>query len=109
MLVTHMIDGGTLRVTVQQDLNVTNRAAAALQVEALVSAHRPDLVVFELPTDSPSPATLSAVARTRRMCQSIGIPFTLTGPVTSDRRLLDAAASGEARPRLLEFGARRDH
>ncbi|MGW7427970.1 hypothetical protein ACWGIN_00305 [Streptomyces sp. NPDC054861] len=109
MLVSHLIDDGTLHVKVQQDLNVTNRAAAALQVEALVSAHRPGLVVFELPSATPSPATLSAVARARRMCQSIGVPFSLTGPATSDRRLLETASAGEAAPRLLEFGARRDH
>ncbi|MFJ8668844.1 hypothetical protein [Streptomyces sp. NPDC093600] len=89
---------------IHQNLDVTNRAAAALQIEALVHAHRPAEVTVELPTSEPSPATLSAVARARRMCQSIGVSFALSGPGAppADR---DA---GQA-PQRLEFGARRDH
>ncbi|MEU3409053.1 hypothetical protein ABZ766_34605 [Streptomyces sp. NPDC006670] len=101
MLISHTLDRGTLRVEFLQDLDITNRAAAALQVEALVAAHRPDEVLLELPPGEPGPATLSAVARAQRMCRSMNVAFTVTGtavPVPEP--------SGEAGLRL-ESGARR--
>lgn len=98
MLLTHHIDVGTLHVTLHQGLDVTNRAAAALLIQALVDAHRPRAVVLALPGGPASAATMSAVARAKRMCDSLSIPFTLVhGPAermpVSRERL--AAAAGE--------------
>ncbi|MFF8277327.1 hypothetical protein ACF05T_14640 [Streptomyces lateritius] len=105
MLISHIAREGTLHVTLNQHLDITNRAAAALQIEALVYAHQPAEVTLELPAGETTPATLSAVARARRMCQSIGVPLTLTG---SGASLADRNA-GPASPRRLEYGARQDH
>ncbi|MEU9703336.1 hypothetical protein [Streptomyces sp. NPDC047981] len=97
MLLTHHIDVGTLRVTLHQGLDVTNRAAAALFIQALVDAHRPAAVVLDLPGGPASAATMSAVARAKRMCDSLSIPFTLFHRPTEralSREPL-AAAAGE--------------
>lgn len=98
MLLTHHIDAGTLRVTLHHGLDVTNRAAAALLIQALVDAHRPHAVVLDLPGDPPTAATLSAVARAKRMCDSLAIPLTLVhrpaDRVPPSRERL-AAAAGE--------------
>lgn len=82
MLISHTIESDVLRVKLLRDLDVTARAAAALEIEALVSAHRPGRVLVELATPTPSPASLSALARARRMCQSFGIPLSATGAGT---------------------------
>ncbi|MFI6150830.1 hypothetical protein [Streptomyces sp. NPDC051109] len=101
MLITHTLDRGTLRVKIQHELDITNRAAVALQIEALVAAHRPDHVLLELPTAQPSPATLSAMARAQRMCRSLNVAFAVTG---ADVRI--EGERGQAPPRL-DSGARR--
>ncbi|MEV6583260.1 hypothetical protein AB0M92_34455 [Streptomyces sp. NPDC051582] len=101
MLITHTLDRGTLRVKIHHELDITNRAAVALQIEALVAAHRPDQVLLELPTAQPSPATLSAMARAQRMCRSLNVAFTVTG---ADVQLQEAR--DQAPPRL-DSGARR--
>ncbi|MFD7081916.1 hypothetical protein [Streptomyces sp. NPDC059918] len=87
---------------IRHHLDITNRAAAALQIEALVAAHRPEEVIVELPNGKPSPATLSAVARAQRMCRSLNVAFTMTGADLRTR-----AAPKQDLPRL-ESGARRD-
>ncbi|WP_406859320.1 hypothetical protein ABZO31_03070 [Streptomyces sp. HUAS MG47] len=110
MIISHVFDGagdGVLRVTILRDLDITNRAAAALQIEALVSAHRPGSVVVELPAGTPSPATLSALARAQRMCQSLAIPLTATGPDASEPEPT-LESIGSPGTRRLMFGARRD-
>ncbi|MCT4353774.1 hypothetical protein M5362_11610 [Streptomyces sp. Je 1-79] len=100
MLLSHHIDAGTLRVTLKQDLDVTNRAAAALLLQALVDAHRPAAVVLELPAGPLTAATMSAVARARRMCDSLSVPLTLVHgpaePVTGSREPLAYGAVSEA-------------
>lgn len=101
MLITHTLDRGTLGVKIHHDLDITNRAAAALQIEALVAAHRPDRVLLELPTDEPSPATLSAMARAHRMCRSLNVAFTVTGADLHFQETRDQA------PARLDSGARR--
>lgn len=101
MLITHTLGRGTLRVKIHHDLDITNRAAAALQIEALVAAHRPDRVVLELPADGPSPATLSAMARAQRMCRSMDVAFAVTGADVHLREGRDQA------PARLDAGARR--
>ncbi|MFE2143555.1 hypothetical protein ACFXA3_17735 [Streptomyces sp. NPDC059456] len=102
MLVTHTLDRSTLRVKVHRDLDITNRAAAALQIEALVAANRPERVILELPTAEPAPATLSAVARAQRMCRSLNVAFTVTGAHVRLQETL-----GQDPARRLDSGARR--
>ncbi|KOV17571.1 hypothetical protein ADK91_02525, partial [Streptomyces sp. XY511] len=80
MVISHHIADGTLHVRILHELHVTDRAAAALQIESLVHAHRPERVTVELPSRSPSPMTFSALARAQRMCQSLGVPLAATAP-----------------------------
>ncbi|MFE2560194.1 STAS domain-containing protein [Streptomyces sp. NPDC059352] len=89
MLINHTVRHDVLHVTLHRDLDVTNRAAVALQVQALVQEHRPSRVIIAVPTAEPTPATLSALARAHRMCASLGIPLTLSGASARTRRLLD--------------------
>ncbi|WP_306326083.1 hypothetical protein [Streptomyces venezuelae] len=93
MLISHAVRHPVLHVTLHRDLDVTNRAAAALQIQALVQMHRPDRVVVAVPAADPTPATLSALARAHRMCASLGIPLALTGASTRTRRLLDTESA----------------
>lgn len=56
--------------------------------------------------------TFSALARARRMCQSLGIPLAATGPGEQEPLPLfghEAGAAGAAGPRSMEHGARHDH
>ncbi|MET9468445.1 hypothetical protein ABZY44_27390 [Streptomyces sp. NPDC006544] len=109
MLVSHHLTDDTLHVKIPHELDVTNRAAAALRIEALVHAHRPSRVTIELPGRAPSPMTLSALARASRMCQSLGIPLTATAPGERAPLPLLGHDAGTARPQWLEHGARHDH
>ncbi|MFE0650845.1 hypothetical protein ACFVZH_19885 [Streptomyces sp. NPDC059534] len=93
MLISHAVGEDVLHVTLHCDLDVANRAAAALQIQALVQAHRPARVVIELPAADPTPATISALARAHRMCASLSIPFSLAGASPRTRRLLDVNSS----------------
>ncbi|MER5713028.1 MULTISPECIES: hypothetical protein [unclassified Streptomyces] len=89
MLISHTVRHDILHVTLHRDLDVTNRAAVALQIQVLVQTHRPTRVVIAVPAADPTPATLSALARAHRMCGSLGIPVTLTGASARTSRLLD--------------------
>ncbi|MGC0334758.1 hypothetical protein RKD23_007748 [Streptomyces sp. SAI-170] len=109
MVVTHHITDGTLHVQLARELHVTDRAAAALQIEALVHAHFPERVTIALPTHDPSPMTFSALGRVHRMCQSLGIPLTATGPDGQVRPTPLGVASPTTPLRWLEHGARHDH
>ncbi|MFF4457320.1 hypothetical protein [Streptomyces goshikiensis] len=109
MNITHHITEGTLHVKVSHELDVTNRAAAALQIEALVHTHRPRRVTVVLPTRDPSPMTFSALARVQRMCQSLGVPLTATGPDGETQLSLFGNSTRATRPERLEHGARHDH
>ncbi|KOX36549.1 MULTISPECIES: hypothetical protein [unclassified Streptomyces] len=80
MLVSHALEDGTLHLRLLRELDVTSRAAAALEIEAIVSAYRPLRVFLEFPSPAPSPASYSALARARRMCASLGIALTVSGP-----------------------------
>ncbi|MFD7261489.1 hypothetical protein [Streptomyces sp. NPDC059874] len=109
MVISHHIAADTLHVKILHELDVTNRSAAALQIENLVHTHRPSQVAIELPTDAPSPMTFSALARTHRMCQSLGIPLTATGPGEQAAPLLLGRGAGADLPHWLEHGARHGH
>ncbi|MFF5707332.1 hypothetical protein ACFY7H_33325 [Streptomyces sp. NPDC012794] len=104
MLIHHVLDHGTLKVRIQGELDITNRAAAALRIEALVAAHRPARVLLELPTGDPTPATLSALARTQRMCRSLGVAFTVSDTHPPSQPIRTAGPAHR-----LEAGARHDH
>ncbi|MEU0404780.1 hypothetical protein ABZ318_32105 [Streptomyces sp. NPDC006197] len=90
MLISHAVRHDALHVTLHRDLDVTNRAAAALRIEALVQEHRPARVVIVVPSADPSPATFSALARAHRMCVGLGVPLTLSGANDRTRRFLEA-------------------
>ncbi|MFE6840179.1 hypothetical protein ACFVFI_35805 [Streptomyces sp. NPDC057705] len=109
MVISHHIAADTLHVKILQELSVTDRSAAALQIESLVQAHRPSQVTIELPSDAPSPMTFSALARAQRMCQSLGIPLTATGPGEHAPPILIGRGAGAGRPQWLEHGARHSH
>ncbi|NXY94637.1 hypothetical protein HYE82_09570 [Streptomyces sp. BR123] len=109
MVISHHIAESTLHVEIAQDLDVTNRAAAAFQIEALVHAHRPRQVAIHLPTNAPSPMTLSTLARTSRMCHGMGIPFTVTGPGGHPSLMPLGTTAGTDLPQPLEHGTRHDH
>ncbi|MFE0641679.1 hypothetical protein ACFW2Y_08715 [Streptomyces sp. NPDC058877] len=90
MLISHVLRHEVLHVALHRDLDVTNRAAAALQIQALVQEYRPVRVVIDVPTADPSPATLSALARAHRMCAGLGVPLVLNGASDRTCRLLEA-------------------
>ncbi|MEV5975137.1 hypothetical protein [Streptomyces sp. NPDC051921] len=82
MLVRHTVENGVLRVALLGDLDVSSRAAAALQIETLLHSHRPEQVRITLSTSDPSRASLSVLARARRLCEGLGIPLTVAGPAS---------------------------
>ncbi|MFJ8132371.1 hypothetical protein [Streptomyces hydrogenans] len=76
VLLAHHRDGDTLVVELRRELDVTTRAPAVLRIHALVAAHRPRRVRLRLSSEHPGPATLSALARARRLCDALGVPLT---------------------------------
>ncbi len=80
----HTVEDGVLHVTLPCDLDVTARAAATLEAQAPLYAHRPRLVRVQLDGPDPSPASLSTLARARRACEHLGIPLTVVGPAAAD-------------------------
>lgn len=98
MLISHDLDDGVLRLVPMCDLDVSARAAATLQAEALLYAYRLRHVELPLPTAAPSSASLGALARTRRLCDALGISLTRPFQPTAD----DSAphTSGGRDPRL---------
>lgn len=54
MLISHVFEDRVLHVTLLRDLDVAGRAAAALHIETLLSAHCPRHVRIQLPTTDPS-------------------------------------------------------
>ncbi|MGX1675366.1 hypothetical protein [Streptomyces sp. NPDC055400] len=87
MLISHSVDGDTLRVTLHHSVNVNTRTAAAVEIETLVHTHRPRHVTVQVPAGEPTPAMLSVVVRAHRMCKSLDIPLRLTGATTAAQRL----------------------
>ncbi|MER5960160.1 hypothetical protein [Streptomyces longhuiensis] len=90
MLISHSVDGDTLRLTVHHSIDVNTRAAAAVELEALVHTHRPRRVSVQVPAGEPTPATLSVIVRAHRMCKGLDIPLSLTGATTAAQRLFVA-------------------
>ncbi|MEU9862548.1 hypothetical protein AB0D99_16920 [Streptomyces sp. NPDC047971] len=96
MLITYAIEDGVLHVTLLRDLDISTRAAASLETEALVHAHHPRHVRVQLPTFDPSPASLSALTRARRLCEHLGIPLTVVGPAQTSAPEASPSAPGAA-------------
>jgi hypothetical protein len=90
MLISHSVDGDALHVTLHHNVDVTTRAAAAVEIEALIHAHRPRRVTVQVTAGEPTPAMLSVVVRAHRMCKSLDIPLSLTGATTAAQRLFTA-------------------
>ncbi|MGW6390279.1 hypothetical protein ACWFR1_07175 [Streptomyces sp. NPDC055103] len=81
MLIGHNVEDGVLHLEVLRDLDISSRAAATLEIEMLLFTHRPcSRVRVQLPTVDPSPASLSVLARARRLCGRRGVPLTVVGP-----------------------------
>ncbi|RSN18398.1 hypothetical protein DMH25_01420 [Streptomyces sp. WAC 01325] len=87
MLTGYSVDGDTLHVILHCNLDITTRAAAALEIEALIRSHGPRRVTVEVPGEEPTSATLSAVLRARRMCRNLGIPLEAVRASTPAQRL----------------------
>jgi hypothetical protein len=92
MLISHTMESGIMSLKLCCQLDVTNRAAAVLDIQGLLYAHRPSRVVIELPPNTPSSATLSTMLRTERLCGTLGIPFGLAPSSRQAARLLQASA-----------------
>ncbi|RFC71097.1 hypothetical protein [Streptomyces sp. AcE210] len=87
MLTSHSVDGDALHVTLHHNVDVNTRAAAAVEIEALVHTHRPSRVTVQVPAGESTPATLSVLVRAQRTCKSLDIPLSLTGATTATQRL----------------------
>ncbi|MFG2794869.1 hypothetical protein [Streptomyces sp. NPDC048419] len=87
MLISYRVEGDVLQVTLHRNLDITSRAAAAQEIEALVHACRPRRVTVKVPAGQPAPATLSAILRAHRTCKNLGIPLDLAGASTAVQRL----------------------
>jgi len=90
MLISHSVDGETLHVRLHHNVDVTTRAAAAVEIEALIHAHRPRRVTVQVAAGEPTPATLSVVVRAHRLCKNLDISLSLTGATTAAQRLFTA-------------------
>ncbi|MFF1400064.1 hypothetical protein ACFVZD_40545 [Streptomyces sp. NPDC058287] len=90
MLISHSVDGDTLRLALHQSVDVHARAAAAKEIEALVHTHRPGRITVQVPAGEPTPATLSVAVRAHRMCKSLDIPLSLTGATPQAQHLFTA-------------------
>ncbi|MFF9853068.1 hypothetical protein [Streptomyces litmocidini] len=80
MVIGHSVEDGVLHLSFPHDLGVADRAAAVLEIEALLLTHRPQRVRMQLPTANPSTPSLSVLARTRRLCEHLGALLTVVGP-----------------------------
>ncbi|MEU2546846.1 hypothetical protein ABZ618_15630 [Streptomyces roseolus] len=89
MLIAYEVRDGILHLALLRDLGVADRAAAMLEIEAQILARRTRQVRLRLPAVRPSPASLSVLARTRRLCEGLGVDLTLTSPAPAESGALD--------------------
>ncbi|WP_406065348.1 hypothetical protein OG462_38980 [Streptomyces sp. NBC_01077] len=83
MLIRYAMEEGVLHLRITRDLDISSRAAATLEIEMLLfTLHPYARVRVQLPTADPSPASLSVLARARRLCSHRGVPLTVVGPVS---------------------------
>ncbi|WP_369149131.1 hypothetical protein [Streptomyces sp. R44] len=95
MPLQHAYEGRILAVIVPSDLDVASRAAAALHVQGLVLAYRPRGVRLHMASGPASDASLSVVARVRRLCDGLDIALTLVDrPWTPRTAPVQTAAPG---------------
>ncbi|OKK17263.1 hypothetical protein AMK16_20510 [Streptomyces sp. CB00455] len=74
-MLTHVFDRGTLVVSLDRPIGIGERAAAALATEHLIRTCRPGTVVVKLGAPAVSPAGVSLMLRTQRLCRHWGIPL----------------------------------
>ncbi|MFI1654883.1 hypothetical protein ACH4ZU_08130 [Streptomyces sp. NPDC020472] len=94
MSVEHADEGRIPALYIPADLDVASRAAAALRVQRLVLAYRPRGVRLHMTPGPADSASLSVLARLRRLREGLGIPVTLTDrPWTAHPPPVPTAAS----------------
>ncbi|WP_063782233.1 hypothetical protein [Streptomyces vietnamensis] len=99
MPMEHAREGQILALSVPADLDVASRAAAALHVQELVLAYRPRSVRLHMTSGPASGASLSVLARVRRLCEGLDIALTLTHrPWTAPTPPVQTAAPGAVGP-----------
>ncbi|MFH8624072.1 hypothetical protein ACH4A8_19575 [Streptomyces vietnamensis] len=99
MPVEHAREGRILALSVPADLDVASRAAAALHVQGLVLAYRPRGVRLHMASGPASGASVSVLARVRRLCEDLDIALTLTDrPWTVHTPPVQTAAPGAVGP-----------
>lgn len=91
-MLLHAVDRGVLVVTVDVDLDITNRATTAQDIARLVRSHPSLPVVLVLAAPVVSAATLSAVLRVHRICSGMHVPLAVVTPSGAARRILRASA-----------------
>ncbi|MFG3042237.1 hypothetical protein ACGFYZ_35610 [Streptomyces sp. NPDC048330] len=78
MHLEHTAEDRILVLHLPADLDLTGRAAAALHVQRLLLAHRPVRVRLHLAAGPATGASLSVLARIRRLCEGLSIPLDLS-------------------------------
>ncbi|MFD8205926.1 hypothetical protein ACFV2S_05925 [Streptomyces sp. NPDC059695] len=78
MHLEHTAEDRVLALHLPADLDLTARAAADLHVQRLLLAHRPVRVRLHLAAGPATEASLSVLARVRRLCKGLGIPLDLS-------------------------------
>ncbi|MGW6855584.1 STAS domain-containing protein [Streptomyces xanthophaeus] len=90
MLPFNVTENGVLIIHLPADLDIAGRAAAAWAIDGYLAAHRSAPAVLEL-SDAPlSPAAVSTVVRTHRMCRTAGVQLTVVATAAETRRTLEA-------------------
>ncbi|WP_329583057.1 hypothetical protein [Streptomyces sp. NBC_01361] len=105
MLTSHSVDGDALHVTLHHHLDVNSRAAAAVEIEALVHTRQPCRVTVQIPAGEPTPATLSVLVHAHRTCKNLNIPLSLTGATTAAQRLFTAQTPPPAGKTVVQIRA----
>ncbi|MGW6414977.1 hypothetical protein [Streptomyces sp. NPDC055055] len=75
----HAPDGRILAVILPADLDIAARGSVVLHVEALELAYRPRGVRLPMPSRPATGASLSVIARARRLREYLSIAVTHTG------------------------------
>ncbi|MCX4529550.1 MULTISPECIES: STAS domain-containing protein [unclassified Streptomyces] len=98
MLPIKVTDSGVLIIPLRADLDVGSRAATAWAIDRLLAAHRSSPVVVQLSDAAPSPAAVSTVARTIRMCRDAGTQSAVVAAGAEARRTLRSGLGGVRAP-----------
>lgn len=91
-MLTHAFDHGVLVVSFHGEIGIGDRAAAALETDHLIQTSRPHCVVVELAESAVSPAGVSLVLRTHRLCGQWGVQVAVATSAPQAQPLLAANA-----------------